>query len=403
MSFIDEAAREINVKIVWYSAAPGAAARLVRYIGERTQPELRRQQRLDIGGGMSVTHLQFVPAALGTIRGFTIRFHLFALEHAGGLVEPGEASILLFRGVDGCVFVGGTGEDQALARVDAATAALGCSGVPIVYGADGATVEEARRRGQALGFPESDAFPLDVSSGAGVFDPFKALARKVLSSLSGHHLATRLTPAPGTTPLEIPAPVDPLEALQRGLDEWQRAFHEKAIWITGQELDRMVPGDVPAALPAHAIHVVRPTTRDGVAVLTNGFSRLAPAPGGQRVELRADASAYGPQIALTLSFLGRLWWVQLRDGGAPWLPHDIVTTAERPIFGVSHFLLAPGGAVHVGPEVVTILRVWPLSVEEHGQLSGKIFGEERLTWLAARGDLPGRWAPLLARQAPFGD
>jgi hypothetical protein len=147
------------------------------------------------------------------------------------------------------------------------------------------------------------------------------------------------------------------------------------------------------------VHVIRPTARDGATAVTSGFSRVPPVVGGQRIELRADVDAYGPQIGMTLSILGRIWWVRQQGGDAPWRPLDLVTTAERPVFGVSHFLLSAGGSVRVGGEAVEILCPWPISVAERNQLSSS--GEERAAWLAARGNPMERWAPLLDRKRPF--
>jgi hypothetical protein len=278
MSFIDEAAREINVKVVWYSASPSTAAALVRYVGERTRPDLKRMQVLD-GGGSSVTHLQFVPAGLGTIRGFATRFHLYAVESAAGSIEGDEARLLLFRGADACVFVGGPDQAHALARVDAIFAAQGYSNVPIVYAVERAGGVDAVTRGRGLGFPDGDSFEIDPQSGVGVFDALKAIARKVLLALAGREGASRPTPAPGTRPTAITqgalraAPT--LEETQQGLDAWQRAYHAKAIWVLGLEHTRLTPTDVPEGYPAHTIHVIRPAASDGFALMSNGFSRDA--------------------------------------------------------------------------------------------------------------------------------
>ena len=109
MSFIDEAAREINVKLVWYSASPGAAATLVRHVAERARADLKRMEVVDAGDGSAVTLFQFLPAGLG-IRGYTTRFHLYAIESSGRPFESDNERYLLFRGADACLFVGGPDE-----------------------------------------------------------------------------------------------------------------------------------------------------------------------------------------------------------------------------------------------------------------------------------------------------
>jgi hypothetical protein len=399
MSYIDEAAKEINLKVVWYSATPGTAAALVRYVGERTRPDLKRIEPLQIGSGATITHLQFVPAALGTIRGFQTRFHLYAIEVEGSGIEDDADRLLLFRGVDGCVFIGGEGEAAALARLDGILAALSYANVASVYGTE-ATVPAATT-GSVLGFPTDDC--VNVSrEGAGVFDALKAVARKLLTQLAGRELPTRPTPPPGTPPLvvtprETIAPT--FEEMQRGLDEYQRGYHEKAIWLTGLELDRFTPDDTPATLPHHTIHVLRPSTSDGTTVMTNGFARGAP-----HLELRADTSRYGWQIGMTLAFLGRLAFVQHRDGGLPWHPYDIVTTREAPVFGMAHFVLVPGGSVNASGTKVTIYRVIPITVAEHATIEVPAENERMIAWLDARASgMLDRWLPALEHERAFLD
>ena len=402
MSFIDEAAREIHVKIVWYSATPCEAAEVVRYISARTRPDLVRQQSLAVGDGTTMTHVHFVPAALGAIRGFSVRFHLYAIEREGTPIETPTTRALFFRGVDGCVLLGGAGEGETLARLDAVLAGLGCANVPIVYGGPGSAAQ-AEVAGHALGFPVADCFPAEATSGAGVFDLLKAVARKILGALAGNAQTGRATPAKGTHPLAVEptSTENTLEARQKGLDAWQRVFYEKGVWTAGFEEERFTPDDLPAGLPIHSIHVLRPLASVGFSVLTNGFSRAAPMVGGQRLELRADVTRYGFQIGLTVSFLGRIWFVEQRDGGAPWLAFDRVSTAEQPVFGLAYFLLLPGGSLIVEQARVELMRIVPISEEEHTYL-GRLSGEARGTWILGQGEVRDRWSAALTRERAFG-
>jgi mutual gliding-motility protein MglA len=401
MSFIDEAAKEINVKIVWYSAAPGTAAAVVRLIAARTRPDLKHEQTLQIGDGLSLVHLQFVPAGLGKLRGFSTRFHLYAVEPESGAVEPDDARLLIFRGADAHVFIGGDGDAAALARVDAAIAAEGYANVPIVFAVE---ANDAIAQGRALGFPDADCFALDAKSGAGVFEAFKLVAKKVLALLAGHKVTSRPTPALGTVALAVDPTAPPLtktiEETQVGLDAWQREYHAKAIWILGLEETRFTPPDLPENIPAHIIHVIRATSIGAFVVMSDGFSRDAIS----RLELRTDTSQYGWQIAMTVSFLGRLAYRQANVGQAPWRAFDLVTTAEEPIFGLSHFVLAPAGSVHVGGEAVTILRAVPITPAEHYDVSSRqLTGDHMGAWLAERSaTMLDRWASALAHDKPFG-
>lgn len=402
MAFIDEAAREINVKVVWYSASPMTAAGLVRFVSDRTRADLKRVQELDIGGGSTVTLLQFVPAALGTLRGYATRFHFYAIETQEGGLESDAACLLLFKGADACVFVGGANEAKALARVDGALAANGCVDVVSAFAVEAGGAGAVADRGRALGFPDADCFAVDPASGTGVFDVVKAVAKKLLGSLAGHDIGGRPTPAPHTLPLAVtPDPTArALAELQEGLDAWQCGVHEKVVWVLGYEETRITPSDVPDGYPPHTVHVIRATSSDGFTLVTNGFSRQP----GERVELRADTLRHGWQIAMALSFLGRVRQRQLWDGGPPWRPFDLVTTSEAPIFGMQHFVLLPGGSVHVGDELVLILRVAPITPAEHAQLSGKVVGDQVSAWLSASTTpLLDRWLPALEHERAFLD
>ena len=250
------------MKVVFYSAAPRTAAAIVRLIGARTQPALKHEQTMPLEGGFSVATVQFTPAHGVELRGYRTRFHLYAIDSLAGAAETDDMRLLIFRGADACCFIGGGGgeENAALARLDAVLAAQGYRDLPIVYGSE---TSDAAARGRALGFPAGDVFTLDATTGAGVFEAFKLLAKKILNALAGRAVASRQTPAPGTRPLAIdpnaPRMAKTLEETWAGLDDWQRAYHERAIWVLGLEVSRWTPDDLPANLPAHSVHVIHDT------------------------------------------------------------------------------------------------------------------------------------------------
>jgi mutual gliding-motility protein MglA len=204
MAYVDEAAREINVKLVWYSAVPSHATTLLRQVAARTRPDLRQERTLALGGGATVTQLQILPVSTNTLRGYKTRLHLYAIACEGDAVEVDDARRLLFKGADGCVFVAGPGEGEALGRLDAALAAQGYERVSIVCALDGVFTAEATARAVALGFPDRDVLPVDVPTGVGVIEVLKAITRKILRLLANASQpdAGRPTPPPGTQPFD---------------------------------------------------------------------------------------------------------------------------------------------------------------------------------------------------------
>ncbi len=116
MSFINFAAREINCKIVYYGAGLGGKTTNLQWIFDQTVGKT--------GGKMiSLTtetdrtlFFDFLPLELGTVRGFTTRFHLYTVP---GQVFYDASRKLILRGVDGVVFVADSQEERMDANIEA--------------------------------------------------------------------------------------------------------------------------------------------------------------------------------------------------------------------------------------------------------------------------------------------
>ena len=102
MSFINYAAREINVKIVFYGPGLGGKTTNLQYIFERSSPQ-QKGKLISLATETDRTlFFDFLPLELGTVRGFKTRFHLYTVP---GQVFYDASRKLILKGADGVIFV----------------------------------------------------------------------------------------------------------------------------------------------------------------------------------------------------------------------------------------------------------------------------------------------------------
>jgi signal recognition particle receptor subunit beta len=102
VSFINYSSREINCKIVYYGPGLCGKTTNLQYIYRRTNPD-QKGKLISLATETERTlFFDFLPLALGDIRGFRIRFHLYTVP---GQVFYAASRKLILKGVDGIVFV----------------------------------------------------------------------------------------------------------------------------------------------------------------------------------------------------------------------------------------------------------------------------------------------------------
>lgn len=112
MSFINYSSREINCKIVYYGPGLCGKTTNLQYIYKKTNPE-QKGKLISLATETERTlFFDFLPLALGDIKGFRIRFHLYTVP---GQVFYAASRKLILKGVDGVVFVA----DSQLERMEA--------------------------------------------------------------------------------------------------------------------------------------------------------------------------------------------------------------------------------------------------------------------------------------------
>jgi mutual gliding-motility protein MglA len=191
MSFINYMAREINCKIVYYGPGLCGKTTNLQYIYERTNPDAKGKMISLATETDRTLFFDFLPLALGEIRGFKTRFHLYTVP---GQVFYDASRKLILKGVDGVVFVA----DSQVGRIEAnqesvenlrtnlAEQGYSLEKVPYVIQYNKrdlpeiATVEELREMLNPSAAPDYEAV---ARTGVGVFDTLKAVAKLVLTQL----------------------------------------------------------------------------------------------------------------------------------------------------------------------------------------------------------------------------
>jgi signal recognition particle receptor subunit beta len=97
MSFINYSSREINCKIVYYGPGLCGKTTNLQYIYNKTNPDLKGKMISLATETERTLFFDFLPLALGQIRGFKTRFHLYTVP---GQVFYDASRKLILKGVD---------------------------------------------------------------------------------------------------------------------------------------------------------------------------------------------------------------------------------------------------------------------------------------------------------------
>jgi signal recognition particle receptor subunit beta len=191
MSFINYNAREINCKIVYYGPPFSGKTTNLQYIYDKTHPEAKGKMSSLVTETDRTLFFDFLPLALGEIRGFKTRFHLHTVP--GAVFYDGSRKSML-KGVDGIVFVGDSQisrieENQELIenlRTNLAEQGYDLDKLPYIIQYNKrdmpeiASIEELRAILNPTNVPDFEAV---AATGVGVFDTLKAVAKLVLTEL----------------------------------------------------------------------------------------------------------------------------------------------------------------------------------------------------------------------------
>lgn len=195
MSFINYSSREINCKIVYYGPGLCGKTTNLQYIYKKTNPD-QKGKLISLATETERTlFFDFLPLALGDIKGFKVRFHLYTVP---GQVFYAASRKLILKGVDGVVFVA----DSQIERLEANMESLEDLRINLAeqgYELDKLpfTVQHNKRdlpnvapidqMNVILNPTSVQYFEAVAMTGQGVFETLKSVAKQVLFELKKHY------------------------------------------------------------------------------------------------------------------------------------------------------------------------------------------------------------------------
>lgn len=112
MSFINYSSREISCKIVYYGPGLCGKTTNLQHIYKKISPDSKGKMISLATETERTLFFDFLPLALGSVKGFKIRFHLYTVP---GQIFYDASRKLILRGVDGVIFVA----DSQVERMEA--------------------------------------------------------------------------------------------------------------------------------------------------------------------------------------------------------------------------------------------------------------------------------------------
>jgi signal recognition particle receptor subunit beta len=192
MSFINYASREINCKIVYYGPGLCGKTTNLQFIYNKTAEESKGKMISLATETERTLFFDFLPLALGEIRGFKTRFHLYTVP---GQVFYDASRKLILKGVDGVIFVADSQEERFDANIESLEnlkdnleeQGFDIEKIPFVLQYNKrdlpnvSSVEELTNLLNPRKVPEFEACAM---TGEGVFETLKAVAKLVLKDLN---------------------------------------------------------------------------------------------------------------------------------------------------------------------------------------------------------------------------
>jgi len=192
MASINYSAREITCKLVYYGPGLCGKTTNLKYIYEKTAENAKGKMISLATETERTLFFDFVPLALGEIRGFKTRFHLYTVP---GQVFYDASRKLILKGVDGVVFVADSQEERFEANLESLDnlkenlreQGYDLDKIPWVLQynkrdlPNAVALDELQQELNPDG--KVQEFEASAATGKGVFETLKSLAKLVLADL----------------------------------------------------------------------------------------------------------------------------------------------------------------------------------------------------------------------------
>ena len=191
MTFINYAAKEINCKIVYYGPGLCGKTTNLQYIYNKTSPDAKGKMISLATETDRTLFFDFLPLDLGTIRGFTTRFHLYTVP---GQVFYDASRKLILKGADGVIFVADSQQErmesniESIRNLEVNLKEHGLELKTLPYALqfnkrDLPNVTAVDEMYRVLNFKREPTFEAIAPEGVGVFDTLKSVAKQILVEL----------------------------------------------------------------------------------------------------------------------------------------------------------------------------------------------------------------------------
>jgi signal recognition particle receptor subunit beta len=195
VSFINYSSREINCKIVYYGPGLCGKTTNLQFVFKKTKPE-QKGKLISLATETERTlFFDFLPLALGDIKGFKVRFHLYTVP---GQVFYAASRKLILKGVDGVVFVADSQVERMEANIESlddlkinlAEQGYELEKLPFTMQLnkrDLPNVAPVKEMTALLNPNNIPTFEAVAVNGPGVFETLKDVAKRVLFELRKHY------------------------------------------------------------------------------------------------------------------------------------------------------------------------------------------------------------------------
>jgi signal recognition particle receptor subunit beta len=193
VSLINYVTKVAHCKIIYYGPGLSGKTTNIQYVYEHTQQENRGKLVTLSTENERTLFFDFLPLAVGDVRGYTTRFHLYSI--------PGQTFYeisrqFIFKGVDGVVFVADSQSERMDANIESFESlersldkqGYDLSKLPLVYQynkrdmSDIVSIQELEATLNPMHKPYFEAV---ANRGVGVMETLQAISQAVIRELKG--------------------------------------------------------------------------------------------------------------------------------------------------------------------------------------------------------------------------